>query len=94
MALQAAQDSFNIVRISTPILGIAVGGLVGLTPPARGAGLIATLAGGAVAGAVIGGIWEYTWNSEDSPQRKYEVIQGTALVGGASAVIVPMFLRG
>ena len=81
--------AINTVTVATPILGGTVAFLVATTP-ARNAPMLARLMGGALTGGIAAGVWEYTVNSSDPDEVKWEVILGTSAIGGAAGVVGPM----
>ena len=80
------RTALNLVVKKTPLLGVGIGILVATTP-ARGAPWYVAGAGGAISGALVSLVWEYTVNSSDAPEEKTGIILGTAALGGASGTL-------
>ena len=81
------QTSMSTVYAATPILGGSVAFLVATTP-LRDEGLITRGLGGAIAGAIVAAVWEYTYNRSDPPAVKTEIMVGSAGVGGLSGMFL------
>ena len=86
--LDGVRTAINTVTFATPLLG-GIALLVGTTP-ARGAGAITLAIGGAMAGAIVAGIWEATVNSADRWEIKTETVMGSAAIGAVAGVAGPM----
>ena len=87
--LDGVRTAINTVTFATPLLGTGIALLVATTPAGR-AGVITRGVGGAVTGALVASLWEFTVNSSDAPEIKTEIILGSAGIGAGSAVVGPM----
>ena len=74
--LDGVRTAINTVTFATPLLGGGIALLVGTTP-ARGAGVMTLAIGGAMAGAIVAGLWEATVNSDDRWEIKTEIVMGS-----------------
>ena len=86
--LDGVAAAVNTVVFATPILGTGIALLVATTP-ARGAGVVTRGVGGALAGAAVSSLWEFTVNSSDRPEIKAEIIMGSAGIGAVAGLVGP-----
>lgn len=91
--LDGVRAAISTVWVATPWLGGSIALIVASTPM-RNTGLLPRMVGGALTAGTIAGVWEYTYNSKDRPEIKWEVILGSAGIGAMGAAVGPPLLNG
>ena len=89
--LDGVRAAVNTVTFATPWLGGGIALLVATTPLRRAPWWAQAVSGAITGGAVAAG-WEYTVNSSDRPELKWEIIGGSAAIGAGAGVVGPILI--